>query len=73
MKYRVDVHWSIQIPESTANSRYVGDNLNLALDIFDDLKTGVDNDGNENKQYGVILSVWNGTKYVTDRYKTKRL
>lgn len=73
MKYRVDVHWCLQIPESTADARYVGDNLNLALDIFDELRVGFDNDGNENKQYGVILSVWNGEKYVKDRYKTKRL
>ena len=73
MKYRVDIHWCLKVPKETTNSKYVGDNLNLALDIFDDLNPGVDEFGNSNKQYGVIISYWNGISYEPYRYKTKRL
>jgi len=67
--YRVDRVNSRVVPCGMNSIRYLGDNAKEANDAFVKLKPGFDSWDNLNCTYGVILSVWDGERYVIKREK----
>ena len=63
-QYRVDRVNRRIVPCGMNSIRYLGDNFNEARDVFKELESGFDSWGQPNCTYGVILSVWDGEKYV---------